>query len=75
MERLGAEVEIRRVGAPWRGNHVAVRERTVSAPSSAAALFGPLDCGPYELRWRGAPSGPLSLVDVRPGAVAETTLA
>jgi hypothetical protein len=49
----GAEVEIRRRGMPWRGEHTAVRERHVLGTTRFAGVFGSLPGGTYELRLRG----------------------
>ena len=52
---LGSEIEIRPVGAPWRGAHTAVRERQLPDAVRYAGLFGSLGAGPYELRVKGGP--------------------
>ena len=72
---VGREVEIRRVGEPWAGRHVAVRRRVVAGATFAAALFGPLPGAPYQVRWRDRQSAPGPVVSVRPGSVSEVALA
>ncbi|HLX88403.1 MAG TPA: hypothetical protein VKR22_08125 [Acidimicrobiales bacterium] len=74
VHTVGDEIEIRRVGREWQGDHVAVRRRQVGSRSFAAALFGPLEAGSYQLRWRNCGYGPDPLVELRPGVVSETTL-
>jgi hypothetical protein len=82
----GAEVEIRRRGMPWRGEHTAVRERHVLGTTRFAGVFGSLPGGTYELRLRGpdhshpdhshpdhSDRGPVVTVEVTDGAVSEAT--
>jgi hypothetical protein len=67
----GREIEIRAVGSPWAGQHVAVRERTLADGSVWAALFPSLPEGAYEIRVRhGAAGEPTTLVDVAGARVA-----
>ena len=68
----GAEIEIRRRGTPWRGDHTAVRERHVLGTVCFAGVFGSLPPGTYELRVRGTerPGGH----DVLTAAVNEATV-
>ena len=72
---VGSEVEIRRVGEPWAGRHVAVRQRVVAGATFAAALFGPLPEAPYEVRWRDRRTAQRAVAVVRSGAVSELALA
>ena len=72
---IGREIEIRRRGRAWAGDHVAVRGRAVGARPVAAALFGPLEAGSYQVRWRRVPGGPELEAEVRAGLVGEVTLA
>ena len=61
----GREIEIRRAGTTWTGQHVAVRERTGAGASQFAAIFGGLAEGRYELRVSGGgPGSPSLFVDV-----------
>ena len=61
----GREIEIRRDGTTWTGQHVAVRERTGARASQFAAIFGGLAGGRYELRVSGGgPGSPSLFVDV-----------
>jgi hypothetical protein len=48
----GEEIEIRPVGEPWRGRHVAVRPRVLPGGRRWAAVFAPLAVGRHELRVR-----------------------
>ncbi len=73
-ELEGAEIEIRRVPAPWDGAHVAVRSRPGTGHPVFAAVFGPLEAGRYELRRRHAPGDPtLHHLEVVGGEVAQTS--
>jgi hypothetical protein len=65
----GEEIEIRPVGTPWTGTHVAVRERRLCNGSQWAALFGPLPKGPYEVRLRGGTGFPVVRIEVSGGRV------
>jgi hypothetical protein len=67
----GAEVELRRVGAPWNGTHTAVRRRDLRDSRCFAAVFGSIDAGAYQLRRCGAASDPVLEVEVAAGAVAQ----
>ena len=71
----GAEVEVRPRGAPWSGEHVGVRRRGSGAHEHLAALFGSLEAGPYEIRWRGTGEehGAVA-VTVHAGVVSEAVL-
>jgi hypothetical protein len=65
------EIEIRGSDEPWRGTHVAVRERVLPDGAVWAALFPALVAGDYEIRVRGAdPAGPTGTVAVSGGRVA-----
>lgn len=66
----GLEIEIRGIDEPWRGTHVAVRERTLPDRTVWAALFPSLPEGSYEIRVRerGA-SGPTAPVKIVGGRV------
>ena len=66
----GDEIEIRGIDEPWRGTHVAVRERALPDRTVWAALFPALREGRYEIRVReGDPTGPTSSVAVTGGQV------
>ena len=67
----GAELEIRPVGEPWSGAHVAVRERLLPAASVWVAMFPALASGRYEVRVRGrGHQVEVCLFSVRGGAVS-----
>ena len=69
---LGSEIEIRRQGDAWEGQHTAVRERQLPDGAVYAALFGALTAGPYDVRVRhGDPGGPVAVVAVEGGRVVE----
>ena len=53
---IGAELEIRRLGDPWEGKHVAVRARHLPTGVGAAALFDRLYHGTYQVRVRNRDS-------------------
>jgi hypothetical protein len=66
----GDEIEIRPIDEPWRGTHVAVRERVLPDRTVWAALFPALREGSYEIRVReGDPTGPTGSVAVTGGQV------
>ena len=68
----GAEMEIRPVGAPWDGRHVAIRARRLPAAVIHAALFDRLRPGAYEVRLRGADGpGQTGTFEVVGGRVTE----
>jgi hypothetical protein len=70
-ELAGDEIEIRRLDEPWRGTHVAVRERQLPAGAVWAALFPALTAGRYEIRIKqGDPNGPTGSFDVTGGRVS-----
>jgi hypothetical protein len=71
---VGLEIEIRRVGTPWDGTHVAVRTRSVPGGEVYAALFPGLQHGRYEVRVRGHDNGPVATVEVDAARVSETRL-
>ncbi len=52
----GLEMEIRRVGDDWCGQHVYVRRREGGGHRQFAAIFGALGDGSYEFRIRGSRS-------------------
>lgn len=69
---LGAELEIRAAGTPWRGTHTAVRERQLPDGVRYAGLFGSLGAGPYELRVKGDPDDhPVMALVVEGGRVVQ----
>ena len=53
-ELIGAEIEIRAEGSEWDGSHTAVHERQGPGSTTAAAVFGSLRAGRYELRIKDA---------------------
>jgi hypothetical protein len=53
-ELVGAEIEIRAEGTEWDGSHTAVWERQGPGSTTAAAVFGSLRAGRYELRVKDA---------------------
>jgi len=69
----GRELEIRRVGTPWSGRHVAFHQRRTAQGQVVAAVFPQLDAGDWEVRVidAGGPARPLS---VRGGAVTTMDL-
>jgi hypothetical protein len=69
-ELEGEEIEIRPVGAPWTGAHVAVRERRLPDGSRWAALFGALPEGDYEARLKEADGCPVVSLKIEGGRVA-----
>jgi hypothetical protein len=70
----GREIEIRRVGDPWQGRHVAIRERRLANGSVWAAVFGSLTEGDWQLRIRDWPSSPAVRFTVKGGRVTTTQL-
>jgi hypothetical protein len=70
----GAEIEIRRQGERWDGTHAAVRARPGCGRQVFAAVFGHVEEGSYELRFRVAPAESASVhrVQVTGGEVADT---
>ena len=73
-ELAGEEIEIRPTGAPWHGEHTAVRERHTGGTVVHAGVFGSLPAGAYDLRLRSAAGGHGALsAQVRAGAVSEAT--
>ena len=67
----GREVEIRLEGAPWTGQHTAVRRRDVRAGACFAAVFGSLPPGVHQLRECGTGTEPVLQVAVEAGRVTE----
>jgi hypothetical protein len=67
----GREVEIRPEGAPWTGQHTAVRRRDVRAGACFAAVFGSLPPGVHQLRECGTDTEPVLQVAVEAGRVTE----
>jgi hypothetical protein len=66
----GHEIEIRKVGAEWRGVHTAVRARLIPTGTQYAALFGSLAEGRYDLRVRGdLDESPVLSLDVTSASV------
>ncbi len=67
----GMEMEIRRQGDDWTGQHVYVRRRDGDGHSQFAAIFGSLEDGSYEFRVRGSRcSLPSAVVTICDGSVA-----
>lgn len=67
----GAELEIRPRASQWVGTHTSIRRRDVSGVPQAAAIFGTLSAGSYQLRLRGGPLDRVLDVEVPPGRVTE----
>jgi hypothetical protein len=67
----GREVEIRPEGAPWTGQHTAVRRRDVRAGACFAAVFASLSPGVHQLRACGTGAEPVLQVAVEAGRVTE----
>jgi hypothetical protein len=66
----GHEIEIRKVGAEWRGVHTAVRARLIPTGTQYAAVFGSLAEGRYDLRVRGdLDESPVLSLDVTSASV------
>ena len=72
---VGSEIEIRRLGTPWDGTHVSVRDRHVSGGVQHAAFFPGLGSGTYEVRLRGDDAGAMAAFTVEGGRVSATRLA
>ena len=53
-EMAGVEIEIRAAGSEWDGTHTAVWQRHGPGTTTAAAVFGSLRAGSYELRIKDA---------------------
>jgi hypothetical protein len=71
----GAEIEIRRLGLAWDGRHASVRARYVAGGQVHAAVFGPLEHGRWQARWRpGDASGPVCSFEVEGGRVTRVRL-
>lgn len=69
---VGAEIEIRPAGGSWDGTHTGVWQRQVSGTQMAAAVFGSLAAGSYELRIKDtANTAHPTPVIVNGGAVTE----
>ena len=67
----GLEMEIRRVGDDWNGQHVYVRRRDGDGSPQFAAIFGSLEDGSYEFRVRDSRSPAAhAAVTIRDGSVA-----
>ncbi len=67
----GVEMEIRRVGDDWNGQHVYVRRRDGGDSPQFAAVFGSLEDGSYEFRVRDSPSPAAhATLTIRDGSVA-----
>lgn len=64
----GRELEIRRVGVPWSGRHVAFHRRRTAEGPVVAAVFPQLGAGDWEVRLIGV-GGPAHPLSVRGGAV------
>jgi hypothetical protein len=63
------EIEIRRSGTEWSGEHVAVRERPLGTGTIWAALFPSLRTGSYQIRIKGDSASDLGGFDVTGGRV------
>jgi hypothetical protein len=70
----GREIEIREVGAPWAGRHVAVLRRDLPDGPVWAALFPSLTEGDYEVRVIGEPGGLTITLSVIGARVTSATL-
>ena len=68
-ERLGSRVDL--IGADGRDRHVDVLERSAPAGPVAAAVFGSIPAGAYEIAFH---AGGRVRVDVPEGVVAEVDL-
>jgi hypothetical protein len=67
----GLEMEIRRAGDDWSGQHVYIRRRDGAGTPQFAAIFGSLDDGSYEFRVRGSRSpAARATVTIHDGSVA-----
>ena len=53
---VGAEIEIRPVGAAWDGTHTGIRRRDLRHAVAHAGVFGSLEAGGYQVRLRGVPA-------------------
>ena len=69
----GRELEIRRVGTPWSGQHVAFHRRRTAKGPVVAAVFPRLGDGEWEVRMMGSGRRVLPL-SVRGGAVTTVHL-
>lgn len=69
----GCEIEIRRSGAEWRGEHVAVRPRHVAKGTVYVAFFASLTAGSYEVRRRGEVP-PIAELVISPATVTQVRL-
>jgi hypothetical protein len=69
----GTELEVRREGEPWRGEHTAVRPRHLRDGTCFAAVYGSLVAGRYQLRVRGNGAAPAVEASVVGGSIAEAT--
>jgi hypothetical protein len=67
----GQELEIRPADGPWTGTHTGVRQRDLRDGRCFAAVFGALPAGGYQVRVRGARSGPAIDLVVSGGAIVE----
>jgi hypothetical protein len=71
----GAEIEIRRLGLAWDGRHASVRGRYAAGGQVHAAVFGSLEHGRWEARWRGGSTpGPACSFEVEGGRVTRVRL-
>ncbi len=69
----GTQLEVRRQGASWRGEHTAVRPRHLRDGTCFAAVFGSLVAGRYELRVCGTETAPVIDAAVVGGSIAEAS--
>lgn len=53
---VGAEIEIRPADGTWDGTHTGIWEREAAGTRLAAAVFGSLAAGSYQLRIKGQPN-------------------
>jgi hypothetical protein len=65
----GHEIEIRRDGAHWSGEHVAVRERPLGTGKVWVALFPSLRAGRYDVRIKADATSDLGGFQVSGGQV------
>lgn len=69
----GTELEVRRHGTSWQGEHTAVRPRHLRDGTCFAAVFGSLAAGAYQLRLRGTDSPAVVDAEVAGGVIAEAS--
>jgi hypothetical protein len=70
----GKELEIRRLGEPWAGQHTGIRQRRVDGGTPWAAVFPSLPAGGYETRVMATtPPHATALVTVSGGFVTSVS--